>query len=79
MKTCATCGNVYEQAFQVITADGESHWFDSFECAIHLLAPRCEHCGCAVVGHGLEGEEGGVFCCSHCQRMGNGLESVTHP
>ena len=31
---CATCGNQYDKAFQVTTADGESSVFDSFECAI---------------------------------------------
>jgi len=33
--------------------------FDSFECAIHRLAPACAHCGCKVVGHGVEA--GGEF------------------
>jgi len=28
--------------------------FDSFECAIHALAPTCENCGIRIVGHGLE-------------------------
>jgi hypothetical protein len=26
------------------------------------------HCGCRVIGHGVEGE-GAIFCCSHCARM----------
>jgi len=32
---------------------GETHTFDSFECAIHVLAPTCAHCGTRIVGHGL--------------------------
>lgn len=32
----------------------ETHTFDSFECAIHKLAPVCEHCDCKIVGHGIE-------------------------
>jgi hypothetical protein len=42
--------------------------FDSFECAIHKMAPVCAHCGCKVVGHGVEAK-GEFFCCAHCARM----------
>ena len=48
--------------------------FDSFECAIHALAPVCGHCGCRVVGHGVEGD-GSVFCCAHCAETA-GVEGV---
>ena len=50
---CETCGNDYDKAFKVNFA-GQEHTFDSFECAIHALAPVCDHCGCRVVGHGVE-------------------------
>jgi len=53
MSKCETCGNDYERAFQVVM-DGQSHTFDSFECAIHALAPKCAHCGCSVIGHGVQ-------------------------
>lgn len=53
MATCETCGNDYDKAFQVMM-NGEAHTFDSFECAIHALAPVCAHCGSRVVGHGIE-------------------------
>jgi hypothetical protein len=56
--------NDYDKAFEV-RADGGSHVFDSFECAIHALAPECGHCGCRVVGHGVEAD-GAIFCCAHC-------------
>jgi hypothetical protein len=46
MARCETCGNDYDKSFQVIM-NGESHTFDSFECAIHELAPTCPHCCCA--------------------------------
>jgi hypothetical protein len=39
--------------------------FDSFECAIHALAPVCAHCQCRIVGHGME-TDGKFFCCAHC-------------
>ena len=66
MAQCEVCGNDYDLAFEVITA-GESHVFDSFECAIHALAPVCEHCGVKVVGHGVQADEA-FFCCAHCAR-----------
>jgi hypothetical protein len=64
MGVCATCGNTYDKTFDVTFA-GRTHTFDSFECAIHLVAPRCAHCGCAVIGHGVE-SEGVIYCCAHC-------------
>ncbi len=66
MAACEVCGNEYDKAFQVQTA-GSTHTFDSFECAIHALAPVCDHCGCRVIGHGVEAN-GSFFCCAHCAR-----------
>jgi hypothetical protein len=63
MGRCEVCGNDYDKAFQVVTET--THVFDSFECAIHALAPLCEHCGCRVIGHGVEAH-GRFFCCAHC-------------
>ncbi|HEX5367425.1 MAG TPA: hypothetical protein VFW63_12280 [Acidimicrobiales bacterium] len=64
MARCEVCGNDYDKAFEVVAA-GAHHTFDSFECAIHLLAPICEHCGCRIVGHGTE-VAGRFYCCAHC-------------
>jgi hypothetical protein len=69
MATCEVCGNDYDKSFDV-TLQGDTHTFDSFECAIHALAPRCAHCGCRVMGHGVEAD-GSIFCCAHCaEEMG---------
>ena len=65
MAKCDVCGNDYRRAFKVTTAQGKTHTFDSFECAIHLLAPKCEHCGCRILGHGVEAN-GSMYCCAHC-------------
>ena len=65
MAVCEVCGNEYDKAFQIVDAGGDEHTFDSFECAIHALAPTCEHCGCRVIGHGIEGG-GSTFCCASC-------------
>ena len=66
MARCDVCGNDYDKAFQVMVA-GATHTFDSFECAVHRLAPVCEHCGCKVIGHGVEAGEQ-FFCCASCAR-----------
>jgi hypothetical protein len=63
---CEVCGNHYDQGFE-ITFQGETHQFDSFECAIHALAPGCNHCGCRILGHGVEREDR-FYCCEHCAR-----------
>ena len=67
MAKCDVCGNDYDKAFTVTVA-GRKHTFDSFECAIHALAPACKHCGCKVIGHGAE-QDGKVFCCANCAKQ----------
>lgn len=66
MARCEVCGNDYDLAFEV-HAQGAVHIFDCFECAIHALAPRCEHCGVTMIGHGLS-DGGRMFCCARCAR-----------
>jgi hypothetical protein len=64
MATCDVCGNNYDKTFTV-TIGGRTLTFDCFECAVHALAPVCPHCGCRVIGHGVE-QGGAVYCCVHC-------------
>lgn len=64
MGVCDLCGNHYDKTFDV-TMNGETHTFDSFECAIQALAPRCDQCACRIIGHGLE-KAGVYYCCAHC-------------
>jgi hypothetical protein len=64
MPRCETCGNEYDKAFEVVQ-QGKRHVFDSFECAIAAIAPRCAHCRCTILGHGVEAH-GRIFCCAHC-------------
>ncbi len=66
MAECEVCGNDYHLSFQVVTA-GKTHTFDCFECAIQGLAPVCNHCGCKIIGHGIEAN-GTFYCCAHCAR-----------
>src|SRR6185436_11461608 len=66
MARCEVCGNEYDKSFEVVSA-GKTHVFDSFECAIHALAPRCAHCGCRIIGHGSEAG-GDMYCSAHCAK-----------
>ena len=64
MAKCDVCGNEYDKAFTVAGPLGAGT-FDSFECAIHAIAPRCAHCECRIIGHGIE-SDGTFYCCAHC-------------
>lgn len=76
MAKCEVCGNDYYLSFEVTTA-GNRHVFDSFECAIHKLAPTCAHCGCKVIGHGIEANAN-FYCCAHCVGQSGITGAVDH-
>jgi len=66
-RRCSKCGNESERVFRVTSHEGTVWTFDSFECAISTLAPRCGRCGSTILGHPLV--RGSVcFCCDHCAR-----------
>jgi hypothetical protein len=67
MGVCEVCGSEYDKTMDVIVA-GEAHVFDSFECAMHAVAPRCARCGCRIVGHGVEAGDA-FFCGAHCAHV----------
>lgn len=66
MARCDVCGNEYANSIEV-TQGGKRHTFDCFECAIHKLAPTCAHCGCKVIGHGVQAGDV-IYCCAHCAK-----------
>jgi hypothetical protein len=74
MAECEVCGNEYDKTIEVSMADGGTHVFDSFECAIHALAPTCDHCGCRIIGHGIEAGSS-FYCCANCAKH-EGVEAV---
>lgn len=74
MRECECCGNVYDKAFE-ISIGGTVHTFDSFQCAIAVLAPQCAQCKCRIIGHGMEAR-GQYFCCAHCARK-SGVTEMT--
>ncbi len=67
MANCETCGNDYDQSFDVIL-QGKSHTFDCFECAAQALAPRCARCGVRILGHGVQATPT-IFCSAHCAKV----------
>ena len=68
MAVCATCGNDYDKAFTV-SWNGRTETFDSVECAATKVAPQCDHCGCRILGHGVEVAE-------HCARESGHSELI---
>lgn len=73
MAQCDVCGNEYDKTMQ-IELQGKTHTFDSFECAIHALAPTCAHCSCRILGHGVEAD-GTMFCCANCAKQ-SGIQEL---
>jgi hypothetical protein len=65
---CEVCGNQSEDAFEVVRHVGR-HTFDTFECAIYAMAPKCAHCGVRIIGHPMERDDH-AYCCSHCADAG---------
>jgi hypothetical protein len=73
MATCNVCGNDYDRPL-IVRLDGREYVFDSLECAAHRLAPTCRHCGCRIMGHGMQAGDR-IYCCAHCARVA-GVEGL---
>ncbi len=50
---CEVCGKNQDLCFEVHVG-GERHIFDSFECAIRGLMPKCSLCGGIIFGPGIQ-------------------------
>lgn len=57
--------------------DDRSYLFDSFECAIHKLAPNCVQCGVRILGHGMQAGDD-IFCCANCARTAGKEGLIDH-
>jgi hypothetical protein len=66
MPRCDVCGNDYDKCFE-LRHGSRTYTFDCLECAVQAIAPSCTHCGCHILGHGVE-QDGQLFCCAHCAR-----------
>jgi hypothetical protein len=76
MARCEVCGNDYGMSFEV-HAQGAVHVFDCFSCAIHRMAPICEHCRSRIIGQGVEAS-GHWYCGAHCARAEGEAGLVDH-
>ena len=76
MARCEVCGNDYEMSFEV-HSQGAVHVFDSFACAIHRMAPICEHCETQIISPGMQAD-GQFFCSAHCARAEGKAGLVDH-
>ena len=74
LQICEVCGTEYDKLIQV-SLEGPTMTFDSFECAIHAMASTCAHCGCKIVGHGVEAG-GAIYCCAHCAKEMTEMETA---
>ncbi len=66
IKECDNCGKTHDKAF-VILKEGREHTFDSFECAINFVAPRCFHCNTFILGRQVD-QDGETFCSIKCSK-----------
>ena len=74
MARCDVCGNDYDRPMR-ISHCSRTMTFDCFECAIEALAPKCAHCHCRIIGHGIEAK-GNMYCCAHCAKS-EGIHGVS--
>jgi hypothetical protein len=74
MGVCEVCGNDYDKSMEIFVRE-RTHVFDSFECAIHALAPHCAQCHCKIIGHGVEHNDA-FYCCAHCAHAAGVPEAV---
>jgi hypothetical protein len=63
--SCEVCGESRERCFEVHLG-GQKHVFDSFECAIRGLLPKCALCEGLILWSGIK--EGSETYCSHLCR-----------
>lgn len=66
MRECENCGLLHDKPF-IVSRDGKEHTFDSLECAINYIAPRCFHCDKVILGREVQ-HEGEIYCSLICSR-----------
>lgn len=62
---CVNCGFNIEKDY-ILFINGTEFTFDSFECAVNFVAPRCANCNSIVMGRGIH-NEGDMYCSSTCK------------
>lgn len=66
---CLNCGSNIEKDY-ILFINGTEFTFDSFECAVNFVAPRCAHCNSVVMGQGITLSDQ-TFCSPQCSKEAN--------
>lgn len=66
---CENCGFNIEKDY-ILFINGTEFTFDSFECAINFVAPRCAACNSIVLGRVVQ-ERGDTYCSDKCSQTEN--------
>lgn len=61
---CLNCGENIEKDY-ILFINGTEYTFDSFECAVNFMAPRCTCCNSVIMGQGVH-MEGEIYCTKDC-------------
>jgi hypothetical protein len=61
---CEVCGNHGNECFEVYLGK-EKHVFDSFDCAMNGMLPKCIYCRCQIIGPGVQLNDV-LFCSFEC-------------
>ncbi|MGZ3789008.1 MAG: hypothetical protein ACXVLQ_10815 [Bacteriovorax sp.] len=61
---CVNCGFNIEKDY-ILFINGTEYTFDSFECAINFVAPRCASCHAIIMGRGVH-VGGEIYCSPTC-------------
>lgn len=63
---CENCGSNIEKDY-ILFINGAEFFFDSFECAVNFVAPRCAHCNTVILGKSFQSGDQ-VFCTENCSK-----------
>lgn len=63
---CMNCGLNIEKDY-ILYINGTEFSFDSFECAINFVAPRCAHCNKIILDRGIKHDDE-IFCNPFCRK-----------
>lgn len=66
---CVNCGFNIEKDY-ILFINGTEYTFDSFECAVNFVAPRCANCNSIIMGHGIKYSDE-IFCSQICSKDEN--------
>ena len=73
---CEVCEKSGDRCFEVHLG-GEKHVFDSFECAIRGLMPKCPLCGSMILSSGVQVGEL-LYCSYACANLSSVVEVEAH-